>query len=311
MQCAAAHLSQFSEALKCEVCGQVTGLEANSVVELLRLSTDTAFSSRRSGTPAVILRQESGRERCRDHPDEDVAYYCFDCQTKCICSECVLQGPHKGHHVKSLRKSFPMLKGRVEDMVLTISSKLDSLHSLDHRLESSLTELDTQTRNITRHMNEAFQELHLLLVSKQKQLEEDSKAAVEEHVTHIQYYRKILSKRISWLQELMDAFQTVIEKNSQSEIIDFYTENVETVVMTKELEDAEMMQIERLGKMTYELDMSSAAAHIGSLQGLKLQIENLSVPREPLSSRSVSVSAQRRKETRPVSVKERLFESPI
>lgn len=308
MQCAASHLAQFSEALTCSLCQRETALEASSVVELLRLSSETAFSSHRSFTPGPWT---SGRERCREHPEEDVAYYCFDCETRCICSECVVHGAHKGHQVKSLRKTFPIMKGKVEDMAASISGKLDSLRTLDHRLQTSLSELAIQNRNITRQMSESFQELHLLLVTKQKQLEDDTKAVVEEHLAHIHYYRKLLSKRIAWLQELAQAFQTVVDRNSQSEILDFYTANVETVVLNKEIEDAEMQQIERLGKLTYSLDMSSAASHIGSLQGLRILIENLEAPREVLSCRSAPSSSQQRRKDIRFLTKERLFDSPL
>lgn len=311
MHCAATHLTQFSESFTCPICKRETTLEASSVVELLRISSETAFSSFRSLTPGALFRPESSlRERCREHPDEDVAYYCFDCQTRCICSECVIHGLHKGHQVKSLRKSFPIMKGKVEDMVMSITGKLDALSGLDHRLDASLQELDMQNRNITRQMSESFQELHLLLVTKQKQLEEETKAVVEEHLAHIHYYRKLLNKRIAWLQELAQSFQTVVDRNSQSEILDFYTANVETVVLSKEIEDAEMQQIERLGKLSYSLDMSSAASHIGSLQGLKIMIENLEAPREVLSMHSAPTDRQRRKEVR-LLPKQRLFDSPL
>jgi len=312
MQCAAAHLAQFSETLVCSLCTRETALEASSVVELLRLSSETAFSSYRSLTPGPLFRSESSmRERCREHPEEDVAYYCFDCQTRCICSECVVHGAHKGHQVKSLRKTFPIMKGKVEDMVASITGKLDSLSGLDHRLQASLSELTLQNRNITRQMSEAFQELHLLLVTKQKQLEDDTKAVVEEHLAHIHYYRKLLSKRIAWLQELAQAFQTVVDRNSQSEILDFYTANVEMVVLSREVEDAEMQQIERLGKLTYSLDMSSAAAHIGGLQGLRILIENLEAPREVLSLRSAPSDSPHRRKALRLLTKERLFDSPL
>ena len=72
-----------------------------------------------------------------------------------------------------------------------------------------------------------------------------------------------------------------------------------------------MQQIERLGKLTYMLDMSATAAHIGSLQGLKLQIEDLAAPREALSMHSAPTTDLRRKEVRTVLAKERLFDSPL
>lgn len=35
---------------------------------------------------------------CKDHPDEDLTYFCFSC-SKPICPECAIHGSHKDHQV--------------------------------------------------------------------------------------------------------------------------------------------------------------------------------------------------------------------
>jgi hypothetical protein len=47
------------------------------------------------------------RDACKDHPDEEVNYFCFDCMSTPICSECVVHGAHRGHEVATIRKAYP------------------------------------------------------------------------------------------------------------------------------------------------------------------------------------------------------------
>lgn len=47
---------------------------------------------------------------CVDHPDEEISYYCFDCNSKCICPECIIHGIHKNHEVKTIKKSYPIVR---------------------------------------------------------------------------------------------------------------------------------------------------------------------------------------------------------
>jgi len=47
------------------------------------------------------------RDSCREHPDEEVNYFCFDCICPPICSECVVHGTHRGHNVATIRKAYP------------------------------------------------------------------------------------------------------------------------------------------------------------------------------------------------------------
>lgn len=50
----------------------------------------TALSG--AGASCAGLRPE--RDPCREHPEEEVNYFCFDCQCPPICSECVIHGIH-------------------------------------------------------------------------------------------------------------------------------------------------------------------------------------------------------------------------
>jgi hypothetical protein len=44
---------------------------------------------------------------CKDHAEEEVSYFCMTCETACVCTECVVHGPHKTHDVQNIRKAFP------------------------------------------------------------------------------------------------------------------------------------------------------------------------------------------------------------
>jgi len=56
------------------------------------------------------------REACQDHPEEEVSYFCFDCKTNPICSECVIHGSHKGHNVLLLKKAYSNIVKGIEDL---------------------------------------------------------------------------------------------------------------------------------------------------------------------------------------------------
>lgn len=52
------------------------------------------------------------KEFCKDH-HEELSYYCFDCLSRCICSECVVHGLHKNHNVLSLKRAYPIIVEKV------------------------------------------------------------------------------------------------------------------------------------------------------------------------------------------------------
>lgn len=67
------------------------------------------------------------RDMCRDHPEEEVNYFCFDCLSSPICSECVVHGQHRGHDVATLRKAYPVVMGKVEELGLQLNARIDEL----------------------------------------------------------------------------------------------------------------------------------------------------------------------------------------
>lgn len=54
---------------------------------------------------------------CPEHPDEEISYFCFNCISNCICPECIIHGVHKNHEVMTIKKSYPIIKNKVRDMV--------------------------------------------------------------------------------------------------------------------------------------------------------------------------------------------------
>lgn len=58
------------------------------------------------------------KDPCKDHPDEEVNYFCFDCLCPPVCPECVVHGAHRGHEVATLRKAYPIVISKVEELGL-------------------------------------------------------------------------------------------------------------------------------------------------------------------------------------------------
>lgn len=71
---------------------------------------------------------------CREHPSEEAILFCFTCETPCICIECFLNGLHKNHDVKDIRKNFDGLASYVEDIRFKIKTRADLLLNDECRL---------------------------------------------------------------------------------------------------------------------------------------------------------------------------------
>lgn len=80
-------------------------------------------------------------EQCKDHPGEDQILYCFTCETPCICMECYLNGLHKNHNVKNIRKNYNLLAPHIEDLRFKLKANNDLLLNEECRLTQKKREL--------------------------------------------------------------------------------------------------------------------------------------------------------------------------
>ena len=72
-----------------------------------------------------------------EHPDEFVNYYCFQCQCSNICAEWVIHGTHKGHDVQTIKKAYPLICSKLEDLKTNVNSKIEELITSQQKMEAS------------------------------------------------------------------------------------------------------------------------------------------------------------------------------
>ena len=84
------------------------------------------------------------RDFCKDHPEEEVQYFCFDCSTTPICPECVIHGSHQGHNVCLLKKAYPQIVKAMEELAIQVNTKIDDLALQDTRFDSRRREIGEQ-----------------------------------------------------------------------------------------------------------------------------------------------------------------------
>lgn len=71
--------------------------------------------------------------RCPVHPEEPLNYFCVDCQSDCICAECVLRGEHQNHSVQCVREAVRQLPLKVQGFVSAVRVRGEALNALAAR----------------------------------------------------------------------------------------------------------------------------------------------------------------------------------
>jgi len=111
---------------------------AGPLSHLVDAAIDSQGSSSRWAEPAPLARRFL---RCRIHPEEPLQYFCLQCQTECICAECVIHGEHRGHEVLNVREAVKRLPEKVGELANTTRLRAEEIAGHAQRAQEGRREL--------------------------------------------------------------------------------------------------------------------------------------------------------------------------
>ncbi|CAD7960573.1 unnamed protein product [Amoebophrya sp. A25] len=107
---------------------------------------------------------------CPSHPEEPLHYFCLDCECKCICSECVIHGAHKGHEVLSVTKAYPLLQSKVSSLNVEMRERVAELNSISQGWERKQREMLQVQEQMKQKLTESFAEIRKTLQTKEVEM---------------------------------------------------------------------------------------------------------------------------------------------
>lgn len=100
---------------------------------------------------------------CPAHPEEPLQYFCLQCQTDCVCAECVLNGIHKGHDVLNVREATRGLPERIASLASSVRTRAEEFAGIAEQADHGRREIaDIVTRG-RQEIQREFEQLAAVL----------------------------------------------------------------------------------------------------------------------------------------------------
>ena len=144
------------------------------------------------------------RDFCKEHPEEEVQYFCHDCNVPPFCPECVIHGIHRGCNVVLLKKAHPQIVKSMEELQISVSAKVDDLALQEQRLEARKRDISEQSQNAKMYMCNAFEELVRRIKQKERELMQQCDAGAMELIAELDGSTRMIKGRIAHLSEAID-----------------------------------------------------------------------------------------------------------
>ena len=141
----------------------------------------------------------SGEGYCASHPDEEVKYFCFECLTAPVCSECVVHGIHKGHDVLHIKKAYPVVHDKLEGVVQGLMGRVDELQGTKAAIQTRKAATVEQGEAARAQIKTMFNDLQQRLNKKEKEMESHLDLAQGECLKELDTYEHMLDEKLDTL----------------------------------------------------------------------------------------------------------------
>jgi hypothetical protein len=214
------------------------------------------------------------RELCKEH-GEELTYYCFTCQCKCICSECVVHGVHKNHEVSNVKRAYPIVVEKAEDLLFQLQHRIHDIHSVQNALDLKKKELTESTNEIKQQMSASFEEIRIRLQKREKEILEKADLFLQEHLQELNTYSRVLNSKTASLNKIIDTINSNILRKDEVNLLNFYSESSNKILNSAESDIPDIPDFNTIYNMKVTVNQNSFDSLINSLNGLHMEITSL------------------------------------
>jgi hypothetical protein len=216
----------------------------------------------------------SKKEFCKDH-GEELTYYCFDCLCRCICSECVVHGVHKNHEVMNVKRAYPLVVEKSEDLLFQVQNKISEIISVQNSIDVKKKEMIDSTNNIKTEMSRAFEEIRIRLQKKEKEVLERAEVFLQEHLQEMNTYSRVMQSKIINLNKAIDTINSHVTRRDEVLLLNFFSENRGRIIQTVETDLPDIPDFETIYNMKVNINQNSFESLINNLNAIHVEITSM------------------------------------
>lgn len=210
---------------------------------------------------------------CQEH-GETISYLCFDCSNKFICSECAVHGSHKNHDVIHLKRAYPLICNKTNEVVNNVNDKVKELNEINKIVNSKKNEIVNLNDKCKREIQVAFEEIRIKLNKKEKEILDKTESILNEQLQELNTYSRVIQSKVISLNKLIDTIQNNLLRKDEFSLINFYCENKNKILANADISEFKnLCNKTALTNFKVNVDKSKFDSMINAMNNLSFDVK--------------------------------------
>ena len=214
----------------------------------------------------ILSIKPNSSETCKEH-GEPISYLCLDCMSKCICSECIVHGIHRNHEVLNIKKAYPLILGKTQDLHRLIGDKINDLDNERRIIEQKKSDIGTINQRCKNEIKNAFQVIRIRLSEKEKEIMEKMESTIKDNLNELNTYFHVIQGKIATLNKIIDSLNAHMMRKDELTLINYYCDNKNNILSQIENSDNNRcFNINAISDLKINVDKKDVGKKIKSCQ---------------------------------------------
>ena len=220
----------------------------------------------------ILSIKTNNNETCKEH-GEPISYLCLDCMINCICPECIIHGAHKNHEVLNIKKAYPLIYNKIQEIGNNINSKKRELNSAQNIIEQKKKDISVLNNKCRIDVKQAFNEIRSLLDKKEKEIIKNIEITLNDNLNELNNCNNLIQTKLLSLNKLTEAINAYLKQKKEINLINFYTDNKNKILSQLDLNDISKLNINIISNLKVDIDRSSFDSMISAINSFNFKID--------------------------------------
>ena len=217
----------------------------------------------------------NNKNKCKEH-GELLSYLCLDCMSNCVCSECVVHGIHRNHEVLNIKKAYPLIYNKMQDLSKYVNDQIKEVTLINETITKKKNFIKALIDRCKNEIHNTFEQIRIRLDNKEKEIINNSTNILIKSINELNNYNNLIQKKMTNLGNLIDQINNIISTKNEFSTIDYFCENKNIILAQAELNEINnLTDLETFTNIKIEPDKMTLNKMLDGMNNFHFNIINI------------------------------------